>query len=193
MRYMKHLLTAAMAAYPLVGMAEKPLPVEVMNTTPIAVATPSETHMGARARDHVHLMSANSGPGGVCGSSSYGTVLTPEGNLAIVPFVVPAGKALVVTDVNFGFIQTSAWTLGTLLTFELSPSGSSFPAWQATINVDAPALAAGRTWRNERILSGVVFPPGKSVCFRSAVGFEGDNGGVSGTSLNSLYGYLVNY
>jgi hypothetical protein len=47
--------------------------------------------------------------------------------------------------------------------------------------------------RNERILSGVCSRPASRSASGSAIGFEGHGGGVSGTSLNALYGYLVDY
>lgn len=181
--------------------ALKPLDARVVNTpsqpVPVTVVTPQApavTHMGVAAKRHVSLGTA-SGGSDVCGDDAYATLRPIDGSFAGGPFIVPAGKALVITDAGFGFAPKApnTWSVGTTLTFDLIASGAQTMAWQHTIVVDAATAAAGRAWRTERILSGVLFGPGKAVCMRAGLNFEGSNGGVFTTTLNVLQGYLVDY
>ena len=168
----------------------------------VAVVTPGETHMGVRASEHVRLgLVGRSENQSLCGYSgaTFSRTLA-DGTSEFAVFVVPQGKALVITDISAGALANAAspWAVGQLVTIDLSTGirvGSSIGAtlWQRTVVVDAEMAAAQRLWFNERVLSGVVYGPGQVVCSLIGLGFQGGSGTVSQTTLNSLHGYLTPY
>jgi hypothetical protein len=166
----------------------------------VPVVTPTETHMGVAPTEHVNLglvgRSENDALCGPGGSTFTRTLADGTAQFADI-FVVPAGKALVVTDIGAGAIAAngSPWSVGTLVTIDLrfGVASSRGIQWQKTVVVDAATAAAQSLWLNERVLGGVVFGPGQVVCMRTGLGFGTSPANAFATTLNRLHGYLTPY
>jgi hypothetical protein len=159
------------------------------------------SHLGQNISDHVILRDGSlSGRyvDDVCTSGSFkGKGLfrvSPDGTLASVPFTVPAGRRLVVTDVD--------WTVsGTTLGLSLAPgatvrtriqigNGSTLTAvfFSRTVQVDsAGTYVAG----SEQLTTGFVVAPNASICPSSV---EFSSGALIAANLIEfvLRGYLIN-
>lgn len=172
-----------------------------------AVALTSEpvaaqvSHLGQNVSDHVVLRDgslAGRYVDDVCTSGSFkGRGLfrvSPDGTLASAPFTVPAGRRLVITDVD--------WTVsGTTLGLSLAPgatvrtriqigNGSTLTTvfLSATVQVESGGTyVAG----SEQLTAGFVVAPNTSIC-PSAVEFS--SGALISANLIefTLRGYLIN-
>jgi hypothetical protein len=169
--------------------APGPVSVEVVNADPIPVtvetkAGPPATHMGVAATEHVTLYWGSSTTQTCAAGTATAIRQSPFGGF-FGNFIVPAGKALVITDVTIGIFAAAgaAWPVGTTLAIRLS-GVSTTPLWQKEFYVDATEAAARKMWRSETIASGVVFGPGR-VCAEVP--------SIVGAFVNSsmAHGYLI--
>lgn len=185
------------------------LTVEVSNADPIpvsvAVTSSSQvTHMGVPASDHVRLRLGRT-------TSGFSTADCPSGSSAAhiavsssgpgtVVFVVPAGKAFVLTDVAvlpFGVGGAYTWQEGQVVAFEVQAGlpGASFltRAWWTAVVVDASLAISQQVWISESLTGGVVIGPGNRLCVDVGLNanFGADNADL--TPDSRLYGYLVDY
>jgi hypothetical protein len=159
------------------------------------------SHLGQNISDHVVLRDgslAGRYVDDVCTSGSFkGKGLfrvSPDGTLASAPFTVPAGRRLVITDVD--------WTVsGTTLGLSLAPGatvrtriqiGNGSPLTtvflSGTVQVDSGGTyVAG----SEQLTTGFVVAPNTSIC-PSAVEFS--SGALISANLVefALRGYLIN-
>jgi hypothetical protein len=199
MQHVKSTITlAALAIWSLGALAQPknyPVDVRVVNTPAEAVPVrrPSVTHMGVPVQDHVRL---NTGSGGnsTCAAGEAGVLLDPRPVVTSF-FTVPAGKALIITNVSYGVRARvgSPWTIGTLVSVDMrinDGTTSSGRAWQSGVVVDAAMAAGQQLWRNESVLAGIVIRAGETVCLIAGLGFE-PNGSATFINLSKLYGYLV--
>jgi len=159
--------------------------VEITNTS-IPVTLPPMTHMGVKVQDHIRLVT---GSGGDSTCPDTGVILQD----AFKFFVVPQGKALVVTDVNYGVRAKTGfpWTLGTLVSVDIRTSGTtSSRAWQSGVVADQAIVAGQVLWHSEKILGGLVIKAGETICLTAGLGFE-PRGEASFINLSKIYGYLI--
>lgn len=162
--------------------------------SPVPTAPPVRTHLGVPPQDLILLNTGGGTPTvPFCGSDASVFYRAP-GSSVSSHFVVPAGKALVITDVQYGLRAKpgAAWSVGDMVSLEFRAHDASLRVWQSGVIVDAPVEAAQRLWRNEQILGGVLIPPEKTICFKAGFGFEPE-GEVSFINLTMLRGYLIDY
>lgn len=116
----------------------------------------------------------------------------PDGTQEL--FVVPPGKALVLTDLEGEITKNSnaAWFAGSigLLTATLTGAVAN-PTMRARAQIDADALSGGIVTVKLHLQSGVVADSGASVCLRASVLYANGNGIANlGTDVR-LHGYLI--
>ncbi len=128
------------------------------------------THVGQKASNLIVLFSSNT----VFDSEGYRRVL-PDGS-GMSNFIIPAGRALVVTDVHWFCGQAPA---GTEVFFDLTVSGLII------FNSIAAANSNGLAHANEHLTSGVV------VTAQLQRPDPGSLNGPCGSWEVQLYGYLV--
>ncbi len=185
-------ISGVLSCLPLGDAVAKPTEVEVVNADPIPVVvatTPGRqvTHMGVAASDHVSLVLG--GVGGSTCPTGAGTALrqSPSGIGIGGQFIVPDGKAFVLTDVSIwiGGAAGSAWDIGDAIRFRILGS-STTPIWQIEKYVDQVSTLGRSIWFTESLAGGVVFGPGR-IC--------GEATTTNAVLFNSskLYGYLVDY
>jgi len=158
-------------------------------------------HLGQNISDHVVLRDASLAGryvDDVCTSGSFkGKGLfrvSPDGTLASAPFAVPAGRRLVITDVD--------WTVsGTTLGLSLAPGATVRTRIQigngstlTTVFLSGTVqVASGGTYvaGSEQLTTGFVVAPNTSIC-PSAVEFS--SGALISANLIefALRGYLIN-
>ena len=109
-------------------------------------------------------------------------------------FVVPAGKALVLTDLKGEITKkiSAAWPVGSigLLTATLTGAVENQTV-RARTQIDAAAVSAGIATMKLHMQSGVVADSGASVCLRASVVYST---GVSSANVGTdvrLHGYLI--
>lgn len=109
-------------------------------------------------------------------------------------FVVPAGQALVLTDLEGEITKkfNAAWPIGAIghLTARLTGAVANQTV-RARTQIDADAVSAGIATMELHLQSGVVADSGASVCLSAAVVFSN---GVSSANVGAdvrLHGYLI--
>ena len=109
-------------------------------------------------------------------------------------FVVPAGKALVLTDIEGEITKkyNAGWPIGSvgLLTATLTGAFANQTV-RARTQINADAVSAGIATMNLHLQSGVVVDSGGSVCLRASVIYST---GVSSANVGAdvrLHGYLI--
>lgn len=138
-------------------------------------AAHSATHLGtASSAALVTLFSAYSDTN-PCGGSSFANRaffrMRPDGTQSATPFVIPADKKLVITDVKwsaYGGGQLTALTQGRSLTlgiYLLTPGGQyPYPVFSsAPITLSADDIT-GRPGGAEHLTAGFVVGPNVSIC-----------------------------
>jgi hypothetical protein len=116
----------------------------------------------------------------------------PDGTREL--FVVPAGKALVLTDLEGEITKNlnAGWPVGSigLLTAVITGAVAN-QVVRARTQIDADAVSAGIATMNLHLQSGVVADSGAYVCLRASVVYST---GVSIASVGTdvrLHGYLI--
>ena len=133
------------------------------------------THlMQPTTASHVMLVGGASGPN-LCGSLSFQNrsffQSFPNGTQSTTPFVVPMGKKLVVTDVEWsaygGPLGTNLLSPGNTLrlTIALTQTGSSAAQVFVSRGITLDTYTAGgRPGSSEQLTAGFVVSPGVSIC-----------------------------
>jgi hypothetical protein len=166
------------------------------NPVPTSITSTAVTHMGRSPGEHVTLGVAG-GSSDLCpnkGPGWAGFIRRPQEDISIPEFfVVPEGKALILTDFGIGAIKPAGttWSVGDLLTARLEWHDSSTPVWQTSITLDSSTSAATRVWMKDHVISGVVFRAGQRPCIQVGLGLDPDFGGANNTTLSIVHGYLV--
>lgn len=110
------------------------------------------------------------------------------------PFVVPAGKALVVTDLEGEITKNlgAGWFEGSIGVLTATLTGAvANQTVRARAQINADALTAGIVTTKLHLQSGVVADSGASVCLRAAVVYSNGSGIANvGTDVR-LHGYLI--
>jgi hypothetical protein len=125
------------------------------------------------AANHVTLVDGPSGPN-PCGTLSFQNRsffrVLPNATMSTLPFVVPQGRNLVVTDVEWsaygGPLGTVPLAVGTTLRLKIflvagASSGQVFSSRGITLDANS---AAGRPGSSEQLTAGFVVGPGVSIC-----------------------------
>jgi hypothetical protein len=116
----------------------------------------------------------------------------PDGTREL--FVVPAGKALILTDLEGEITRNlaAAWPVGSvgLLTATITGAVANQTV-RARTQINANAVSAGIATMNLHLQSGVVVDSGASVCLRALVVYStGFSTANVGTDVR-LHGYLI--
>jgi len=122
---------------------------------------------------HVTLVAKPSGPN-VCGTLSFQNRaffrVFPNATTSSTPFVVPQGRTLVVTDVEWaafgGVLGTNALAVGNTLVLKIflvlgSSSAQVFRSRGLTLDANS---ATGRPGSSEQLTAGFVVGPNVSIC-----------------------------
>ena len=116
----------------------------------------------------------------------------PDGTQEL--FVVPAGKALVVTDLEGEVIKNpqAGWSTGSIGVLTATLTGAvANQTVRARAQINAEALSGGIVTTKLHLESGVVADSGASVCLRASVVHSNGSGtAYVGTDVR-LYGYLI--
>ena len=167
--------------------------VVVTNTPQQAVpVTPAQplTHMGRSPQDHV-LLKANPPDTGDCVSNQKELRrILPDGTEETTAFQTPAGRMLVVTDVDWEVFDTPTFfSTDRILSIRLGTQNVIF--YRISVTVTPDLVTGGTAGGNDRSFSGVVFGPGTTPCI-SAISFNGTGGGSNSVTSTSLVrGYLI--
>ena len=148
---------------------------------PVATVLGAEvTHLGVPLADHVMLVLSSSGTESACGGSLGLRRMSSDGSVEESEFVVPAGRSLVVLDVDaviVAFDATFRFPVGSSVGASLvTPSNINTGRFMAhTTNgvlITVPNMNAVSV--SSALAAGVVFGPGQQVCMRAEVrGFGG--------------------
>lgn len=198
--------TTSVAAPPFAGpvdvvVTNPSLPVEVVNADPVpvnlkAVDGAQLTHMGVAAVDHVTVVLGSVFPAAVdCGANRLTAIRTRADGTIGGQFVVPEGKAFVLTDVGAGWIERSEfdWSTRQLLAIHIIAKGATGLdqiVWQSSFPRDG---LRGSAWADFSIRGGSVVGPGKAICAEAGFGFQAAGQQVFLANFSKAYGYLVDY
>ncbi len=181
------LLTATNAGQAIAASA-KPSLVEVINTS----ANPVPVTAGPTAADHVQLEYFFTEPGTTeCPLGAEATQrIMPDG--ARTPFAVPAGKVLVLTDIEGEIRETAVPFLeGEVGRLEALTGTGDGLAVAASAQINAAAVQGRIVTMEVHLESGVIAAPGSVVCLRaSAVTNSGSS--TAGVRRARLQGHLMN-
>ena len=171
-----------------VAQVMKPLLVQVTNTS----AEPVPVTPVVPAADRV-MLQFQGGGNEPCPDGSFPvTRIFPDGT-STSAFSVPAGKMLVLTDLE-GIIrqdpglQWTAGRVGALTAFQTSPFPR--PTLRALGPLTSEAVSAEMVSMAVHVQSGVVMGPNVTVCVSATVIFP-SGGGVADVVQASLQGYLI--
>jgi len=141
------------------------------------------THLGVPLADHVMLVLSRSVTETACGDSLGLRRMSSDGSVDESEFVVPAGRSLVVLDVDavvVAFDASFRFPVGSSVGASLvTPSNINTGVFMAhTTNgvlITVPSMNAVSV--SSALAAGVVFGPGQQVCMRAEV--RGFGGGFS--------------
>jgi hypothetical protein len=180
--------------------ALKPAEALVVNPPNRPVPTSAGTgisHLGVPLTDHVMLVGVSGIDGGECGGQAKSmALLSSAGTPAATAFVVPAGRSLVVLDVDAVIVtdDLAKFDVGSSVGASLvTPSNVNTGVLMSHLTPGVLITIAGMeaVQVNSTITAGVIFGPGQQVCVRAEVrGFGAsfsDNGRVATTMVR---GYL---
>ena len=150
---------------------------------PVATVLGAEvTHLGVPLADHVMLVLSGSVTPSACGGSLGLRRLSSDGSVEESEFVVPAGRSLVVLDVDavVAALDLTRFPVGTSVGASLmTPSNIKTGVFMAhTTNgvlITVPGMNAVSV--SSALAAGVAFGPGQQVCMRAEV--RGFGGGFS--------------
>lgn len=161
------------------------------------VAGAGVMHLGVPLADHVMLVGVSAGTSGACGALGQMRRMSPDGTVEPSEFVVPAGRSLVVLDVDAVIVtdDLNYFPVGDSVGASLvTPSNTNTGVFMAHttpgVLLTVPGMKAVSV--SSSLAAGVVFGPGQQVCVRPEV--RGFGGGFLGQGLhvsNSMVrGYL---
>lgn len=160
-----------------------------------AAAHAGKSHLLQNVESHVVLTSVVAAGVDACSSYWVDRVFArigPDGQAAAEAFAVPAGHALVVTDVEWTVYESpNNYTAGTLLQFAISLGGGIHPAvFEDSLPIGADLASAGVAAGRASSTTGFVVRPGATICpYASALT---SFGGSSHTPTSvTLRGYLI--
>ncbi len=147
------------------------------------------THMGRLPQDHVMLHEFLDP---LCVGDKGLARIFPDGAVDPTPFVVPPGKALVLTDVSVRVDENIAWQAGDLVTASilLQGPGGKVDALEGRGGISAETAASGITFVQAHSNSGIVAGAGVRLCLRASIQRPGF-GGVADTQFATVQGYLI--
>ena len=137
---------------------------------PSARAQPfSAAHLGQKIEEHVMLVSVPGPPNNFCGTNSFRDrefhQVFPDGTRDPSPFSVPAGRLLVITDVEWnafgGPNGTNVLAANSTLVFQLAVGNNV--VMSSYVPLDANS-ANGRPGTSEHMTTGIVAAPGARIC-----------------------------
>jgi hypothetical protein len=169
----------------IVNTDSKPVPVTVVGT---------RMHLGVPLADHVML--AASTVASDCGSAKSFQRLQPDGTVVDGPFIVPAGRSLVVLDVdavivakNAGNFTNGRTVLATIMPPSQVPTGVFM--FQMTNGVTITNEITSAVAVSSTLGAGVVFGAGQQVCIRGDI--RGFGGGFLDADVSNamVRGYLI--
>jgi hypothetical protein len=164
--------------------------------TPVVIAGSEVTHVGRTPAEHVTLGLAG-GTNDTCPTDGPGWTgfvrRAQDGSPGGDFFVVPTGRALLLTDFTFyaGKSTSATWAPGDMLTVQMRRQGTLSTAWQTSKTLDASTAAATRAILKDQVFSGVVFSGGQIPCAKIGFGTEANDPGAFGITLSIVHGYLV--
>lgn len=178
-----------------------PVPVSVVssaaNPVPVTVVGAKVTHMGVPVSDHVTLNWASSGSTTACGSSgdAFFRVL-PDGQVESAPFVVPAGRSLVVTDMDAVVIAGAGQTfpqgrvVQAVLTLASKFNTGVFMSHlsKGVVMTDA---TTGAVAVSSTLGAGFVVGAGQQICVRGDIRGAAGGFGFADVDTAAVRGYLM--
>jgi len=170
-----------------VAQGSKPLLAQIVNTAvnPVPVAPVIS------AADRVHLEAGLNSPD--CGGSRAMRRILADGTIE-QPFVVPAGKVLILTDMvgAVGNFQNQFWEVGRIASlsveFQTEPDQPRLFAW-TTITGDSEASRI--TVVEAHSQTGVAGGPNATVCAGAGILSLGGGQNIARVEYASVQGYLI--
>lgn len=175
----------------------RPVEALIVNTpaTPVPVTVVgTRTHLGVPLADHVML--AGAGQSAECGSAKAFRRMQPDGTPADVPFTVPAGRSLVVLDVDAVIVGRNSGTfpIGTTVLATIMPPSqvqTGVFMFQMTSGVTITTAGTFAVAVSSTLGAGAVFGAGQQVCMRGDIRTFG-GGFLDGVVTNAMVrGYLI--
>lgn len=181
----------------VVNDASQPVPVTATQPLPVTVIGGTKTHLGVPVQDHVMLASVGGPPTGPCGRGSELARMLPDGTSVSSSFVVPAGRTLVVLDVNAvveagsasGFPAGSTVTAALVIATNMNSTLAPVTTDGVLITTAGIVQAAVST----SLTAGAIFGPGQQPCLRADVraGLGGYDQSHRISSGSGVRGYLL--
>lgn len=187
-------VAAILGGTPQSASAESPKPVVVENAPDVNLVGSDLSHMLRPVQNHVAFIVQSEGSENC--EPFFGWIahlVLADRSPDTVPYEVPSGKRLVITDVNWqAFTDGGPWNAGEFLLLEIGPSGPGAVLFRTGTVITSDLAAASYYAGNEYAGSGMVFFPGESVCLQGlrSVGAVGNTTNVS-LNRSTLGGYLL--
>ena len=151
------------------------------------LSQPALMHMGQFPVDHVTLVGV--ADAACTGASIATTTLAPNGGFGSVPFTVPTGRVLVITDMSATVTEANVpWDEGEFVVLGLKIASPERTLFQKSVEISAAVAAAtqGVVVIDGHFISGALIGENKVPCVQGSL--LGGNGTVSNVRLQ---GYLI--
>lgn len=177
----------------------KPLEAVVVNvpSQPVpTVAGAGVTHLGVPLDDHVMLVAVSRSAGSPCFPERSLHRISSDGSVEAAAFAVPAGRSLVVLDVDavivtndLSYLDVGDSVGASLVTPSNINTGLYMTHTTSGVLITVPNMKAVSI--SSKLAAGVVFGPGQQVCLRPEVRSFGGGFSPNGEIVNgAVRGYL---
>ena len=160
------------------------------------LAQPVSSHLGQKINEHVMLIDVFGPPNNFCSTVSFTDRefhrVFPDGTRDPIPFDVPAGRLLVLTDVEWnaygGPNGTNILSANSTLVFQLAVGNNVVMSSYVPLDADS---ANGRPGKSEHMTTGIVVAPGARIC---PIAGQVQPSSVAASFLDRVFlrGYTIN-
>lgn len=148
------------------------------------LSQPALTHMGQFPVDHVTLVGANDAT--CTGASEATATLSPSGAFGSVPFTVPSGRVLVITDISATVTENVAFVEGAFAILGLRIAAPERTIFTKAVEISAAVALEGVVAIDGHSISGALIGENKVPCVLG----QSTAGGATVSNI-ILHGYLI--